>query len=268
MRERTSISIAKRTRGGTLIEAMVTVGVFSILLVLIFVVFKKGFLALEIANGRRDAQFSLNKAHIWLKRDLEKASSSEVDFKRVPMAGNGDAIWFLSAEDPSITDPDQTFVHHEETGEPVWQKNVLYYLVRPSDYQSVSNQKSASIDPDPEGDFFAPHKFLIRKEIDLVAGNTSDNPEPLLSQSEIDQYITAPTDYTLEPFATEAGVIDYKLIADKLLSFQVEQNASAMEVTLSALRLGEARTRVAIGTTSLKTHPLTQLRRERFLLRN
>lgn len=244
-------------------ELMVTVGLFSVLMTLLVMVFNKGSRAVLAANSRQQAEISLNKAHFWLKRDLEQADATQLRRKRVSLPGNGDAIWFLSAEDPSELDPDRRFRQSSETGAPRFQSQILYYLVRPVNYTKISGGLAAGIDPDPNSDFFAPHKFLVRKVI-----NMPGDPEVLLSESEIDDYITPPLDYTLSPFSSEDHVVESKLVSDKLLSFEALAVQSVLEVKTSSLRIDEARKSVSIGTVSLKENPLVVHRTTRYELRN
>ncbi len=249
--------------GMTLAETLVSVSIFGLILLLVFAILGKGFSAVSLANARRDADHSLVKAHFWLKRDLALASADHIKSKRVSIPGGGDAVWFLNANDPNEDDKDRKFKHNPSTGVPLWQTNVLYYLVRPSRYSEVSGGFNPALDPDTTGDFFAPHKFLIRKEI-----NTPSDPETLLDGANIDNYITVPLNYTLSPFQGEKDVLDYKLVADKMLSFNVSIKDRSVEVNTSAVRLHEAGRSLSIGSTSLKNHPQTLARRARFLLRN
>ena len=241
-------------------------GIFSVLLVLLFSVFAQGTRAIELANARQQAELSLNKTQFWLERDLAQTRPSQLNTKRITAAGNGDALWFLSADDPNDNDPSSRFKREEATGAPIPQVNILYYLIRPSNYAKVSDGLLAAIDPDPTNDFYAPHKFLIRKIIDRTPGDP-DTAELLLTSGEVDGYITAPADYNLSTLNSEADVEEARLIADKMLSFQVRLDQSVLEVSTSALRIDQARKQVPIGTVSLKTHPLTTYRLARFQLR-
>jgi hypothetical protein len=179
------------------------------------------------------------------------------------LPGGGDAIWFLSAVETGNDDPASNFIRQAENGAPLWQRHILYYVARPSDYPAVSGGLQADIDPDPEADFYAPHKFLIRKVIDRAG-----DPETLMTPSEIDQYITAPVDYGLSTFATETDVLDYKLVADKLLGMRVDNIGATVEIELSAFRMAEAGKSLAVGKVSLRDHPARLARLARFVLRN
>lgn len=259
---------AKRTRnplrGTTLTELMVTCLVFSLLLAVLFHLFRSGTQALLSTQARHQAQLSLNKVHEWLQRDLQQASSKQIAAKRVSApAGNGDALWFLSAENPTESNPDLRFRHSVETGTPIFQSQILYYLVRPLNYSRVSGGLTAAVDPDPDSDFYAPHKFLIRKVIDRP-----EDPEILASATEVDDFTTSPLDYTMTPLNLESNLLAYKLVSDNMLSFQVVIEGSTVLVRTSALKIDEARRRIAVGNISLKEQPLTVVREARYELRN
>ncbi len=253
-----------RRRGISLAELLLSMGLFGMLMFLMFSLFQKGVEGLQTANARYDAERSLNKAQFWLRRDLEQARAGEVMVQQVALPDGGDAIWFLSAIDPTQTDPDLKFIHDPTSGAPVWQTNILYYLAKPTNYGQVSGGLNPLSDPDPTGDFYAPHKFLIRK----VINDPASDPETLLSASAIGSYITNPDDYRLSTFSSEANLVSYRLIADKLLSFQVGRIGSSIELNISAVHLEGAGRKVSLGNVSLKSHPLTRLRRARIELRN
>jgi len=258
------LSTKGHRQGVTVIELLVALSIFGFLSIALFLMFDKGSDAVRTANAQRQAQLSLNKAHSWLQRDLNQADPQQLNHKRVSSpAGNGDAIWFLSPEDPTETDPDLRFRHSNETGAPVYQTQILYYLVRPVDYNKVSGGIPAAVDPDPDSDFFAPHKFLVRKVID-----TGSDPETLLSPTDIDTFITPPVDYSLSPFESESDVIDYRLVSDKLLSFEVDSDQSVVYVRTAALKIDEARRRIPIGNRSLRDDPLTVIRETAYELKN
>ena len=123
------------------------------------------------------------------------------------------------------------------------------------------------IDPDPLNDFYAPHKFLIRKIIDRTPGDP-DTPELLLTSAEVDSYLTAPDDYNLASLGSEGNVEEVRIIADKMLSFEVSLDQTVLRVNSSALKIDEARKSIPqLGNVSLRNHPLTTHRQARFILR-
>ena len=255
----------RNQRGTTVVELMVSMVIFGGLSLILFALFSRGTKAVIASNAQHQAQLSLNKVHTWLKKDIEQADPRELDRKRVTIPGSGDAVWFLSADDPYNTDPNTRYIRSPETGKPIFQTVILYYLVRPADYDRVSSGYPAMVDPDPVADFYAPHKFLVRKVIDLEPDPAI--PEKLPTPSEIEAYITQPQDHGLQPFPSEAGVTEFRLIADQMLSFEVIVHPSVIEVSTAALRIEEARKKSNIGNQSFKTSPLTEHRKARFQLR-
>ena len=254
-------------RGVTLVELMVALGIFGLLTVLLFTLFQRGTTAVALANAKHQAQLSLNKTPFWLERDLAETRPSQLNHKRVGSPGNGDALWFLSANDPTVTDLDTRYQREESTGTPIPQANILYYLIRPGNYSKVSNGMTPGIDPDPLNDFYAPHKFLIRKIIDRTPGDP-DTPELLLTSAEVDSYLTAPDDYNLASLGSEGNVEEVRIIADKMLSFEVSLDQTVLRVNSSALKIDEARKSIPqLGNVSLRNHPLTTHRQARFILR-
>lgn len=234
--------------GLTLIEMLSVLFIFGIAMALIALITADGFKAVSMASADHSLEVSLDKAYFKLKRDLEVVNKNRIACKRISLAGGGDAIWFQTPIDPLDSNPKTNFKRQAD-GTPEWRWQILYYLARPTNYSLVSGGITAAIDPDPEGDFFAPHKFLIRK---VIKPGSSDE---LLTSSQIDTYITAPSDYSLSGFNSESAVIDYQLVADKLLSMQAKISESSLQVDLSAIRLPLNDRRIQLGQVSLKNNP-------------
>lgn len=259
-----------RRRGLTLMETAVSLGVFSMLVVLLFFLLRDSTRAWNSVESRYDAQKALAQVEFWLKSDLQRADIAQIGEKRVSSApGNGDVVWFLSAIDPTIADPDLQFQRDPATGSPNWQRHVIYYLVRPNDYSRISNGFSPAVDPNLNADYYAPHKVLIRKVVDLPA-----SPETLMNTAQVDTYTTAPDGYDVSGFAaTEPGLVETKIVATGLLSFEVEvlPNAAgtggSVSIDTYAVRFREAEKVMAIGNTSLQSSPYTILQRSRIVPR-
>ncbi len=252
-------------QGASVLELVVCMGVFSVLGAILFLVLLQGLQGLRTMNSQRDTELRLNNSHFWLRRDLEQTSPEAVNHKRIShLPGNGDALWFLTAEDPLEANPELRYRYNLETFEPEWQRTVLYYLIRPSNYQAVSGGLIPGVDPDPRQDYFAPHKFLIRKVIDRPG-----DPEELMTPGEVDVYLTAPADHRLAGLSGESGVVDVRLIADGMLSFEVERDGAMLEIATRALRIEEANRRIGdLGNRSLRDEPLTVMRLARYWLQN
>lgn len=237
------------------------IGLFALVSLLIFASLNEGFRKWRIVDSRYDTQRRLTKAWTWLKRDLEKANPAQIGIKR-GTPGNGDVIWFLSAEDSEEVSPDARFKRDPGSGGPEWQRHVIYYLIRPGNYAAVANMPAPAVDPDPRNDYYAPHKFLIRKVVDLPGD------EQLMTAVQVDGYVNAPNDYNLAALASQANVRNCKLVSDQLLSFEAELLSRTLQIDLRAMHVNQARTRISIGSTSLKDSPFTQHEQLRILLRN
>lgn len=259
----TRMTVTEHRRGFTLLEQLLVVGMFALISTVLFVILHQGFGQLRALSSRSDAQNQLNRAAYWLKKDLERANPDQIGVKRVSSStGAGDVIWFLSAEDPTVADFDERFRRNQGTARPQWQCHVIYYLIRPSDYAAVSNGGSASIDTDPRADYYAAHKFLIRKVVDRPG------QEVLMTDGEIDAYTTAPANHDLSALLSEPGVQSCKVVADHMLSMEASLSERMLTLDLYAVQVAEAQRKVALGAVSLKDSPFTQHQLLRLILKN
>ncbi len=252
-----------RKGGFTLLELMVNVALFSLVTALLLLALGEGLKLWQRIDSSNQVQKNLNQAFFYLRNDLEQADPGNIARKRVTSsAGNGDVIWFLSAKDPAQTNRDLAFIRDPATGAAEWQTNVSYYLIRPNNYQALSNGYLPAIDPDPNNDFYAPHKLLIRKIVD------TGDPETLLSPVQVDQYTTAPNGFDLSGFGAEPGLVESKVVASSLLSFENALTNNAATIDLRAARIREAEKSVAVGNVSLRNSRFTTLQRGHILLKN
>lgn len=239
------------------------VALFTVASVLIFGTLSEGFRKWRTMDSRSDTQRRMARAWHALRRDLERANPAEIRTKRVTTAaGNGDVIWFLSAEDSEEPNVDERFKRDTSSGAPEWQRHIIYYLIRPANYGKVSNGGSAAIDSDPRNDYIAAHKFLIRKVVDRPGD------EKLMSTAEIDSYTTAPNAYDMSGLLSEPGVKSCKLIADRLLSFEATVIDRTVQLDLRGVHVGQAQSKVAVGVVNLKSSPYTHHEQLRILMRN
>lgn len=253
---------SSRRRAFSLPELLLVMTLFSLASALVFHLLNDGFRKFRAISSRHDTQQRMSKALAWLQRDLEKADPDQIRMKRVNSPGNGDVIWFLSADDPGQNNPDLRFIRDPATGLPRWQRHIVYYLIRPSNYAKVSQGLNPGLDSDPRGDYFAPHKFLIRKVV-----NRPPNPEKLMTPAEVDALVTAPADHNLSALASEPGVESCKLTADGLLSLEFTRYDRTLEIDLRAVHLERARAALPIGGVSLKSSPYTENQRLRVVLK-
>ena len=250
-------------RAFSVVEMLMVLGLFALVSALIFQMLNDGFRKFRALNSRYDTQQRLNKSLATMQRDLEKADSTQIGMKRISTsAGNGDAIWFLSADDPTQSNPDMRFMRDPASGMPNWQRHILYYLIRPTNYAKVSGGYNVPVDPAPRNDYYAPHKLLIRKVIDRPS-----TPEKLMTPAEIDVFTTAPADLNVSSLAGEAQVESCKLVSDGLLSLEATRYDHTLELDLRAVHIERANAALKIGSVSLKTTPYTETQRLRVVMK-
>lgn len=150
-------------------ELAVSLTIFGAILVMTTFILFQTKSAWVVNDSEEAAAVRLRGALASLQRDFEIASKENVSVAPVPgsLSGggkDGDAIWFLSPIDPTTEQ-----IARNSEGEPVWQRNILYYLTVPLNHSACEG--SAGPDGYDEG---CPHKVLVRKVINNggAAGQT------------------------------------------------------------------------------------------------
>lgn len=238
-----------RRRGATLFEVIITTGLFSLMVIAMFLILRGGMRAWYNVESRQKAQRDLRRTNLRVLDDLKTTGYSRLDTKPWGQgkfgANNGDALWFLSSQVPSSYPAPfaGSFARNPTSGEPVWQVNVLYYLAVPDDHTTCAGFADA------DGyDTGCPHKYLIKKVIDQTdqsaAPNDPANAESLLTPAQVDAYLDSPTTaFNLNGMTTGAVVPgSVQIIADSLLTFRVERPSPPLvELTTRAVRVLEAK---------------------------
>lgn len=264
--------------GFTLPEMFVVLSIFSVILVMVTFLLKQSVSIWGSTESRGDASFNLFKARHRLIEDLRRADASQpdedtlfLDLTQVPASmGGNDAIWFLSAEDI-----DGNFAHDPDGG-PFWQRNILYFLAIPDNHHLVSTT-NCTPGGGPNGDDHCPHKVLVRAVIDnppvtdpppaLPTPFPDDlEPETLLTQAEVADYIIAPDGFDLSVLRTKPGVEEADIVAVDLLWFKVNtvqstelgQRTYGVEVDLRAVAHDEAMKTSDFGFVPLGDRAITQ----------
>lgn len=248
------MSNTRRRRGATLIEVMMTVTLFSLVSMVLYASLHQGTSALRTLNAQTDAQKTLRVADYWLTLDLQQASQTQIARKRISTsAGNGDVIWFLSAVDPTVQGPNaHTVVRDPNAAAPLWQRNVIYYCIRSSDHNTAEGQVCGT-DPNPLGDAYCPHKFLIRKVVKMPG-----TPQTLLTAAQVDAYTTKPNGFDTTVFAGEPNLESTKIISNHVLWFSSTQpSAEIFTVDTKSVRLAEAKRLLSIGSIDLSSNRFT-----------
>ena len=234
---------------------MVGFAIFGILILILGAAVSQSSRVWARASSSSNSQLELRKAYAPLSLDLQQTHFQHVrqSTSTVSLAGfDGDALWFLSSIDPNTGE-----AIRNAQGEPLWQRNILYYAVVPSGHAQLYGFTCAGA-ADPSGyESRCPHKVLIRKVIDSGAPTTPAdevNPEELLP--DVNQYLTRPVGFDLSAMA-EPGLESVGIESRELLGFRVRIGANPQWPNEVALSLQAAKTKQAqktrqIGTDSLE----------------
>lgn len=248
-----------RLRGATLTEVIITTGIFSLLVLALFAVMKYGVRSWRNIESKSSIQSQLRKIELFLLEDLKRSSFDQMRVETMPSGytpGNnnslngktahGPAVWFLSALDSER----QNFLRDPE-GKPDWQRNVLYYVTRPTDdwHRNKYGFTCGSSGGDAY-DTFCPHKWLIRKEI---------AQKTLIPGESIGTYLTRPGSYDLlEGWqSTQANLERVQVLSDSLLVFRITLKKPEVLVDLKAFRVLEAGDILHVGSSSLDNNVFT-----------
>ncbi|MBI3925296.1 MAG: hypothetical protein HY319_07145 [Armatimonadetes bacterium] len=251
-------------RGVTLIEVAVTVGLFSLVAVVLALAIQESSRVYRQLSSETEAQSALRQAELALDGDLRSASIAQMATALVPDSlgggGNdGSALWFLSPRDP-VTG----VVHHKADGSPFWQRNILYYLVVPADHDQLFGYTCTG-GAGPGGmDDRCPHKVLIRKVIDLApATDPADEATEETLLPEVTDYLTRPAGYDTSGMSAEPGLQEVSIVARKLIFFRVTLAPvpaswpNEVEIDVRATSIEEAEKSVRVGSVALGTGPFT-----------
>ncbi|MCA9794529.1 MAG: hypothetical protein KC910_22125, partial [Candidatus Eremiobacteraeota bacterium] len=169
---------------------------------------------------------------------------------------DGDAFWFLSAEDPITGE----FARLPD-GSPFWQRNVLYYAVVPLQVDQMAGQTVVGGSDTSGYEDRIPYKVLVRKVIDVPpATDTSDEDTIETLLSDPSPYLTRPTRLDLTALAAEPGVEQVEIVCARLVSFRANRGLDypdQVEFDLRAVALDEVKKQQGIGTTQLLDGPFT-----------
>lgn len=247
----------KRYSGLTLAEIVVSLSIFSLVGILLAAALGGSGDVWRSVSSSTTVQTNLGRGRDWLSRDLKQSSYDSVESQAALSslgAIDGDVVWFLSARDP-VTDE---FVRKSD-GTPFWQRNILYYLVVPTNHSAVFGV-ACSGSGDADGyEEQCPHKVLVRKVIDN--GPPTDPTDETTEETPIDpgdvaNYLTRPSGFDTSGMSGESGLQDISLPATSLLSFRVQlapdpQWPGEVRLSLSSVAEEAARREVPIGQTPL-----------------
>jgi Tfp pilus assembly protein PilE len=249
-------------RGATLIEMAVTLGIFSLLSLLLAVSFTKAHELWSRTSGGSDAQQNLRKLRNRLSRDLNKTSFASVGTSLSLSSlgpADGSAIWFLSPVNQATGEFVRT-----STGTPSWQHHILYYAVVPNNHIGFVGF-SCTGGADSEGfDIHCPHKIVLRKVIDI--GDLADpNDESTVEipfadvdpPVDVSKYLTRPKGLDTSAMLLEDGVLEVSIVSTNILSFNVSVAKDAsqpreIEIETASVSIPTAQKELRIGQEPLK----------------
>ncbi|HBM97136.1 TPA: hypothetical protein DD394_06510 [bacterium UBP9_UBA11836] len=250
--------------GATLIEVMITTGVFSVLMLVLFTVVQYGMDSWRSIEGRTVTQTMMRKVGVFAMDDIRRASfgglgvavyknytpsgfdkvltGTDVDQDKRPLYGQ--ALWMLSAyndnsslgsgADPEVVSASERF-SRSASGIPNWNKNVIYYVstigpnLHKEKYGGTMQDLCGGADS-------CPHKWLIRCE---VPGHPN-----LLDSSNIGQYVVRPESNggQINLFTNpELKKCKIQILADCIVAFRVVTSKPEVTLVIKSARLAELR---------------------------
>ena len=200
---------SRRIPGYTVIELAIALGMFALILLFTTAILVTTKSAWVSSDSEETAATAIRRALTPLEDDFSMASAVHLGQTTVPPslgAGmDGDAIWFLSPIDPATGQ----FVQND-AGQPVWQRNILYYLAVPLNHSGCTGLRG------PDGyDDGCPHKVLVRK---VINNPGSDGGQNLLT--DVASYLTRPRAEN-DATATGPGLESSTVVGNRLLWFRV-----------------------------------------------
>lgn len=253
-----------RASGFTLAELLIAMTVA-------FVLVGGGYFMLNMAtdvyrkvSGHEDGALQMKKAARQMQVDLLagniSADAMQVTPKAGPVGNTGDAVWMLSTA--SGVEADGATCANE-SGEPYWQRNVIYYPARPT------GDTCAGLVGAGGYEVACPHKTILRKVVDtgnpsipLSDTNTVVEQEELLAVGALSSYLTRPAGLLTAPMLSEPNLGMVEIVSVNLLTMRIETDPDPnapgeIKVTYQAFNeLSGSRT-TNVGSTDLTNHAKT-----------
>jgi prepilin-type N-terminal cleavage/methylation domain-containing protein len=233
-------------RAFSLPELLIGMGLLSLFLLVGYSMLQMADKVFHQVSGNEDATMQVKRAARMLEKDLVATNVANVTVVNVTSglpasAPDGSAVCMLSANDRGLGD-----MMTNVDGEPLWQRNILYYVIVP---QGDPCQGGA----DAQGfDDRCPHKLLIRKIINLPQAVVTDNE----INADPTAYLTRPAGRVdISNLLGEANVEQVELVARGLVTMQVRVQPDPnypheVTVMLSALNQPKGR-KLSIGNVPL-----------------
>lgn len=231
-----------RSVGFSLPELMLVCAIFAGFLLLTHYLLSHGLGVWQRTASSQDSGLQLARAERALREDLRASGVTSIG-----IAHSGKVLWMLSAVDPTTGE-----VRYQEDGTPLWQRNILYYLVKPPDHDRLYRQVCL------DQPYRCPHQQLVRAVIDGPnAAPPSEGAELLLSQGDI----APPENFLDETPPPIKGLESFDVVASGLVSFEVSRGenelAQEIEFRLRAFSAEGAGKVSAPGREDLRDSPFT-----------
>lgn len=217
----------RKLQGMSLIETILSVMIFSILMMIIFGTLKYFTGVWKKEDARQDVNRQFTKVYKVMNKDISVSSLKHVVlFSEVGSLDNPAIKWIAF---PSATDENGVF-HFTHDGNGDWIKTIVYLLIRDGSC-SCSSYKTC------------PHKKLLRKELDMVfdsdnytAGQVYDGIRGFLKE-DIRQ--------------SSKQILNSKTVEENIYDIHFTKDNTGIETRVDVLRIQEAGQHLAIGEEDL-----------------
>ncbi len=222
------------SKGFSLVEAVLAVAIFSVATIILFNCINVFFRIWNKQDVRSDININFLKAYKSINDDLSLSSTDYFDFY-----GEKDvnpcypSRWFLYTSASS-----DKRILADSTGSPIWNKVVLYYLIRPA------NDPCSSADN-------CPHKILMRTEHRMKSLDPASVDKGINDIiSSIENFIKPPGD-NFYPEMEKTSFLRKNRVAENIVDLQVEYIRGSVFFEITALKEKEARKNIAVGNINL-----------------
>jgi len=236
-------------------ELIVSMGIFSLLVLAFIAILNLGLRSWVNMEGRHLGERDLRQAEFSLLRDLKATRADNVVCGTLSN-GDGGLLWMNSTlRRGGLLDGQAC---RDTDGEPIWQATIVYYLVRPAPalHQQLYGYQcppwaGGGVDP------LCPHKLLIRRLIEtqahtaVPAVKTESEPFPANVNAWVGNPVVQPSDMKLSNLPNPGSVIESKIVALTMLSFiplRPSASLDRVDLHLATVRRQEAEKHLAVGS--------------------
>lgn len=208
--------------GATLIEMLVSTTMYFLMLTLIF----GGYSIFMRCWRASEAKLNVHRKFLLLSSNFQhEIIRTDLDTVECGLTSGKNWIYFKSDVDNEGTP------HLDNEGKPRWTKYVLYYAIRPP--------RDKCLSPVGEEDDICPHKYIIRKDINIAAA--------LSGEGGLKRHLT----FTLTMRDSEPYVMYVKPICNNILTLSCHKDSVKVYAHLKVVRIRELSRNFVIGGDSL-----------------